>query len=112
MTLAIQLRKAELEKQIREQNQWTYTNEQKILEAKAKDTTSNQNFTDIFKQQASINQSLIEVLTKVGSAGDTNPTYVTAQMPAAQDTAPKTNYVYWIAGIVAVYFFFIKGRKK
>lgn len=112
-TLEEQLRIAELNKSIREANEWTYDRQVQILDSQAKDTSNQQNFTDIFKQQASINQSLIDVLNKTGQSADQTPTYVTASMPAQQDTAAsKPNYILYIAAAAAVYFFFIKGRKK
>lgn len=109
--LELQLKKSQLAQQIKELDSFDPLRQYQIAVTKAKyDTSANnaQEFTDIFKQQASINQSLIEVLTKTNNE-TANPTYVTANMPA-ESSHSKPNYVLYIALAAGAYFLFF--RKK
>ncbi len=106
-TLADQLREAELQKQIREQKEWTYDRERQLIEAKAKNTTTE--MTDIFKQQESFNQSILKVMEGL-TGGDTTPTYVTAQAPV-QEQPKSPNYIVWVGIVVIAYFMFIRKKR-
>jgi adenine C2-methylase RlmN of 23S rRNA A2503 and tRNA A37 len=104
-TLADQLKEAELQKQIRAAQTWSWLTEKENIEAKAKTDTG---MTDIFKQQESFNQSIMKVMEGL-TGGDSTPTYVTAQAPA-QEQPKSPNYLIWVGAGIIAYLLFIRKR--
>jgi hypothetical protein len=106
-TLEDQVKEAQLKKDIRAAQTWTWDKERAMTEAKAK----TEGFTDIFKQQESFNQSIMKVIEGM-SGGDTTPTYVTAQAPQQQEQPKSQNYLLYIGiGIFVVYLFFFRKKR-
>lgn len=88
--LADQLEQAELEQQIKKAEQWTWAQEKNTEVTK----------TDIFQQQKSTIDTLIDVFSKGDSGSQPQIMYA----PAAQEEKKPTNYILYVGLALAAYF--------